>query len=135
MRGEEFDRDVDELLVVESNDDASLARHRSVDGVPREEVAKNRVLAIRCTATDFITRMEITQRDRNAFGFEIRLNFFAQKEANVFEFDVAGSVARASINGEQCPVPSAIAITLCDFVSIRCFSEARKTSSLKAPPE
>ena len=98
MRGEEFDRDVDKLLVVESNDDASLARHRSVDGVPREEVAKNRVLAIRCTATDFITRIEITQRDRNTFGFEICLNFFAQKEANVFEFTLPeASRAPASV--------------------------------------
>ena len=53
VRGEEFDGHVDETLVEESDDEAGLAGHRGVDGVAREEIAEQRVFAVRRAAADW----------------------------------------------------------------------------------
>ena len=101
VRGEEFDGDVDEPLVQEADDEAGLAGHRGVDGVAREEVAEQRVLAVRGAAADLVARVEVAHDDGDALGFEIRLDPLAQKRADVLELHIAGSVARAGVGGEQ----------------------------------
>ena len=101
VRGEQFDGDVDEPLVQKADDDAGLAGHRGVDGVAREEIAEQRVLAVRRAAADLVARVEVTHHDRDAFGFEERLDLLAQERADVLELHVAGSVARAGVGGEQ----------------------------------
>jgi hypothetical protein len=40
VRGEEFDGDVDETLVQQADDDASLAGHCGVDGVASKEITE-----------------------------------------------------------------------------------------------
>ena len=40
------------------------------------------------------------------------------------------SSALVSAASKSCPAPSATAMTVCDFVSIRCFNAGRKASSL-----
>ena len=95
MGGEEFDGDVDETLVQKADHDASLAGHCGVDGVAREQIAEQCILAVRRTAADLVARVEVTHDDRDAFGFEERLDLLAQKRADVLEPDIAGSVARA----------------------------------------
>ena len=74
MRGEKFDRDMDETLVEEADDEASLAGHRGVDGMAGEEVAEQRVFAVRGAAADLVTRVEVAQDDGNTLGFKIRLD-------------------------------------------------------------
>ena len=74
MGGEEFDGDVDETLVQKADHDASLAGHCSVDGVAREQIAEQGILAVRRAAADLVARVEVTHHDRDAFGFEERLD-------------------------------------------------------------
>ena len=68
VRGEQLDRDVDETLVQKADDHAGLAGHRGVDGVAREEIAEQRVLAVRGAAADLIAGVEVTHHDRDALG-------------------------------------------------------------------
>src|SRR4030095_11096613 len=77
VRGEEFDGHVDETLVQEADDDAGLASHRGVHCIAREEVAEQRIFAVRRTAADLVTRVEVTHHDRDALSLEERLDFLA----------------------------------------------------------
>src|SRR6202035_1245089 len=83
MGGEEFDGDVDETLVQKADHDASLAGHGGVDGVAREQIAEQCILAVGRTAADLVARVEVTHDDRHAFGFEERLDLLAQKRTYV----------------------------------------------------
>jgi hypothetical protein len=71
MRSKEFDRNVNEALVYKTNNNASLACHRRVNRVTREQIAEQRILAVGWPASNLIARIEITNHDRDAFGFEI----------------------------------------------------------------
>ena len=77
VRGEKFDRDVDETLVEEADDEAGLAGHRGVDGMAREEVAEQHVFAVRGAAADLVTRVEVAQDDGDTLDFKIRLDSLA----------------------------------------------------------
>ena len=93
VRGEKFDRDMDETLVEEADDEAGLAGHRGVDSVAGEKIAEECVFAVRGPAADLITRVEITHHDGDALGFKIRLDSLAEKRTDVSEFHIAGGVA------------------------------------------
>ena len=56
---------------------------------------RSRVFAVRGAAADLVARVEVAHDDRNARGFEIRLDPLAQKQADVLELHVAGGVALA----------------------------------------
>src|SRR5436309_3544790 len=69
--GKKFDGHVDEPLVEEADDDTGLAGHRGMHGMPGEKVAEQRVLAIRGSAADLVTRIEVAQDDRDSLRFKI----------------------------------------------------------------
>ena len=92
--GEQFDRDVNEALVQKTDHDAGLAGHRGVDGVAREEIAEQRVLAVRRAAAHLIARVEVAHHDRDAFRFEERFDLLAQERTDVLQLHVAGGIAR-----------------------------------------
>jgi hypothetical protein len=99
--GEEFNRHVDEAPVQKANNDARLAGHRGVDGVPREEIAEQRVFTVRRAAADLVARVKVTHHYRDAFRLKKRLDLLAHERADVVELHVAGGVARAGVGGEQ----------------------------------
>ena len=57
-------------------------------------------LAVRRAAADLVTRVEVTHDDRDAFGFEERLELLAQKRADVLELNLP-EASRAGVGGEQ----------------------------------
>src|SRR3954453_12364612 len=101
LRGEQFDRNVNEALVEEANDEAGLARHRRMDGIASEEIAEQRIFAIRGTAPDLVARVEVTHHDRDSFLLEKRSDPVAQEMADVVELHIARGIAGVGVRGEQ----------------------------------
>ena len=54
MSGKQLDGNMDEAIVEQADDEAGLAGHRGVDGVAREEVAEDVVLAVCGPAADLV---------------------------------------------------------------------------------
>src|SRR5216110_2215176 len=71
VRSEQLDRNMNETLVQKTNNNASLACHRRVNRVTREQIAEQCILAVGWPASNLIARIEITNHDRDSFGFEI----------------------------------------------------------------
>ena len=85
----------------EADDETRFASHRGVDGVACEEVAEDVVLAVCRPAADLVARIKIAHGDGNTLGFEIGLDPFAQKRANVLELHVARGVTRRRVRLQE----------------------------------
>ena len=77
VSGKQLDGNMDEAVVEEADDETGLAGHRRVNGMPREDVAEDVILAVCGPAADLIARVEVAQDYGNTLGFEIRLDPFA----------------------------------------------------------
>jgi hypothetical protein len=59
-RGEKLNKDMEE-----TDGEAGLPDHRGVDSVVGEEIAEQRVFAVRGSAADLVTRVEVAQENRD----------------------------------------------------------------------
>ena len=92
---------MDEAIVEEADDEARLPGHRRMNGMARKEVAEEVVLAIRRSAADLIARIEVAHSDGNPLGLEKRLDPFTQKEADILELHITGSIALIGVGCQQ----------------------------------
>ncbi len=104
-----------------AHDQAGLAGHCRVDGVPCDEVAEDRVLGVGGAASNLVARIEIMQRHPDALRLEMRLDLLTQKDADVLEFDVAGRVSRCSRLGSRKFLTGALGH---DDNGVRAFADA-----------
>src|SRR4029453_18794025 len=70
VSGEQLDRHMNEVLVQETDDDASLAGHRGMHGVSREKVAEQCIFAVRRTTANLVAWIEITNHNGDSFELE-----------------------------------------------------------------
>ena len=62
-------------------------------GVPGIKITQQGIFAVRRAAADLVARIEVAQDDRHAFAFEVAIDLFAQKQANILELYVTRSIA------------------------------------------
>src|SRR5215831_5772841 len=70
-------------------------------GIAREQIAKYRVFGIGRAASYDVARVEVTHHDRNVSRFKPLFNLLVQKETDVLQLDVSGSVALVSSAGQK----------------------------------
>ena len=89
MLGQQFDRNMDKLLVQKTDDQSGFAGHCRMSRVAGKEVAQNRVLGIGGAAADEVARIEVPHHNGDLFRLEVGLDSFSQKKPDVLEFDIA----------------------------------------------
>src|SRR4051812_33915592 len=65
------------------------------------KIAEHRVLGVRRTAPNLVTRIEIPDYNRNTFLLEEGFNFLAQEWADILELHVPGGITSRGIRLEQ----------------------------------
>jgi len=90
---DEFDWDVDEVVVEEPDEGPSDARHARVRCVACQNVAQDRILRVSTDPADHVTGIDVADVDRRAFGCKELSNPLLEKDSDVGVTDIAASVA------------------------------------------
>src|SRR5215467_2121330 len=89
---QQLDRDMNEVIVQKSDYQAGSAGHGGMGSIARKPIAKNCVFSIVWTAANDITRVEIPHHQRNSPPGKPFFDLVAQKQTDIAQPDVAGSV-------------------------------------------
>ena len=84
---------MDKRIVQESDNQAGFAGHRCMHGVACVEITQDRIGRVGGAASNQVAWVEVPHDDLNVGLLKISLDFFAEKQADVFQLDVAGLIA------------------------------------------